>query len=243
VNGQELWRTDGTSAGTIMVKDINPGPGGIHGGEYVRRHAVVGDGLYFAADDGVNGQELWRTDGTAAGTTLVADLWPGPSGSKPSDLTLSRGALLFTADDGRLGAELWKIEVPAHTQVMGRGCTLGAVAPELTATPPQLGASLTIAGARAPTGAGVGGVLIISTRVARPVYVGNGCSLFVDLTAPFAEVTFLPDPTGRWSIGVTVPNTAALHGLLLPAQAGIGPTTNGPFGVDLTTGLFLAVRR
>ena len=43
--------------------------------------ALPDDTVLFAADDGVHGRELWRTDGTAAGTAMVADLAPGPTGS------------------------------------------------------------------------------------------------------------------------------------------------------------------
>lgn len=63
-NGIELWVTDGTSSGTVMVKDINSGSGG----SYLNDLTVVGNTLYFRADDGNNGAELWKTDGTTSGT-------------------------------------------------------------------------------------------------------------------------------------------------------------------------------
>ena len=74
--GRELWRSDGTPGGTALVKDINPGPA-----DGASRSAggimTVGNVAYFVADDGVHGKELWRTDGTAAGTAMVEDLTPG----------------------------------------------------------------------------------------------------------------------------------------------------------------------
>jgi ELWxxDGT repeat protein len=74
-HGRELWRSDGTPLGTKLVKDVLPGPGsGVPPGPSVP--VSVGDTLYFVADDGVHGHELWRTDGTEAGTDLVADLHP-----------------------------------------------------------------------------------------------------------------------------------------------------------------------
>jgi ELWxxDGT repeat protein len=73
VNGRELWKSDGTAAGTVPVADIAPGPGSSDPTQLT----AMGDVLFFAADDGVNGRELWRSDGTAAGTGLVADLVPG----------------------------------------------------------------------------------------------------------------------------------------------------------------------
>ena len=76
--GSELYISDGTSAGTVLVSDINPGTAGSSPGQM----ASLNDGfLYFSADDGVHGRELWRTNGTPAGTTLVKDIEPGPQGS------------------------------------------------------------------------------------------------------------------------------------------------------------------
>ncbi|MBK7408688.1 MAG: T9SS type A sorting domain-containing protein [Saprospirales bacterium] len=60
--------------------------------------------------------ELWKSNGTAAGTVLVADLWPGALSSAPSFLTFVNGDLFFAASDGVLGSELWKIpDVPSAT--------------------------------------------------------------------------------------------------------------------------------
>ena len=67
-NGREIWKSDGTAAGTEMVKDIWPGPNS--GG--ARELTVVNGELFFSAfDPNVNGDELWKSDGTTAGTVLV----------------------------------------------------------------------------------------------------------------------------------------------------------------------------
>src|SRR6202012_6225312 len=66
VHGAELWRSDGTDTGTVMVKDINtaPGQGIIDLPNFpFGQFAVANNLLFFTADDGIHGAELWRTDG------------------------------------------------------------------------------------------------------------------------------------------------------------------------------------
>jgi ELWxxDGT repeat protein len=72
-HGPELWRTDGTRAGTTLVRDIVPGFGGSVTGASFESPllAVAGDRLYFRALTGGRTQ-LWQTDGTEAGTQLVS---------------------------------------------------------------------------------------------------------------------------------------------------------------------------
>jgi ELWxxDGT repeat protein len=79
LHGFELWTSDGTAEGTHMVKDIYPGPMGTVEDIYPR-FARLGKELYFSASDGVHGQELWKTDGTAEGTVLAPPHWPGVRG-------------------------------------------------------------------------------------------------------------------------------------------------------------------
>ena len=63
--GVELWKTDGTEAGTVLVKDINAGSGDSSPSLFT----VLNGETYFQASDGADGMELWKTDGTAAGTS------------------------------------------------------------------------------------------------------------------------------------------------------------------------------
>ena len=107
-HGAELWTSDGTPEGTVMVKDVNPGPdSSLPGGL-----AAAGGRLYFAATDGEHGVELWQSDGTAEGTVMVQDLFPGPAPSNPEQLTGADGLLYFTADDGVHGREPWVLPLP-----------------------------------------------------------------------------------------------------------------------------------
>ena len=68
----------------------------------------VGENLYFTADDGINGTELWKSDGTPNGTILLKDIQSGNMGGFPNNLIEVSGDLYFTANDGINGTELWK---------------------------------------------------------------------------------------------------------------------------------------
>ena len=105
VHGTELWKTDGTAAGTVLVKDLNPLA---RVGSIVAPQRAALGLLFFEADDGISGLELWRSDGTAAGTFLLRDILPGRSGSLfLSGMTPAQHLLYFRADDGVNGFETW----------------------------------------------------------------------------------------------------------------------------------------
>jgi ELWxxDGT repeat protein len=103
--GAELWVTDGTSAGTILVKDIYAGASDSSPSNFT----ALGNGkALFSATDSSNGAELWITDGTLASTILVKDIYVGASDSSPSNFTaLGNGKALFSATDLVNGRELW----------------------------------------------------------------------------------------------------------------------------------------
>ncbi|MET1042402.1 MAG: ELWxxDGT repeat protein, partial [Acidimicrobiales bacterium] len=94
--------------GTVLVKDIDPTDLDGDDEEYGPEMAAVDGTLFFSADDGTNGSELWTSDGTEVGTVLVEDIHPGDYSSDPSSLTAHAGTLFFTARDGTHGSELWK---------------------------------------------------------------------------------------------------------------------------------------
>ena len=113
-HGSELWKTDGTTAGTMMVKDINPNGNGIGAISLV----AFNDMVYFSANDGINGTELWKSDGTEAGTVMVKDIGQNYQGnirsysSNPVGLIVFGDAIYFAADTDNPslghGRELWK---------------------------------------------------------------------------------------------------------------------------------------
>ena len=128
VLGSELWRSDGTELGTTLVRDINPG----RASSSPERMRDVDGTRFFAADDGSHGPELWRSDGTEAGTTLVRDIFPG-SGEPDSSpygiarLTNVEGTLFFVADDGAHGFELWRSDGTEDGTSLVRDLTPGGV--------------------------------------------------------------------------------------------------------------------
>ena len=115
--GRELFVSDGKGRGTQLVKDINPGEAGAFedrnefNGLIFQTSSIVttDDGIaYFAADDGVSGRELWRSDGTEAGTWMVKDLVPGEGSSDPFELNALGHLVIFLARDENGVQALWK---------------------------------------------------------------------------------------------------------------------------------------
>jgi ELWxxDGT repeat protein len=70
-NGRELWISDGSTSGTALVKDINAGPRSSLAADSQADIHAVGARAFFHADNGTTGSQLWSTDGTSAGTTMV----------------------------------------------------------------------------------------------------------------------------------------------------------------------------
>lgn len=100
-NGTELYKTDGTSGGTVKVKEINPGADSALGQDFSLFSVYAGSQYYFAANDGSTGYELWQSDGTAANTKQVIDIFPTPdSSSFPQIVGYFNGIVLFSAHDG-----------------------------------------------------------------------------------------------------------------------------------------------
>ena len=123
-HGRELWVTDGTIAGTTILKNINLGgdsfsASGINpSSNYGAMSSPFGGSVYFSATDGTNGYELWKTDGTAAGTVMVKDINANAASSSPSSFAVVGSTLYFNATDATHGAELWKTDGTAGGTVL-----------------------------------------------------------------------------------------------------------------------------
>jgi trimeric autotransporter adhesin len=105
LNGSEIWSTDGTTAGTVMVKDIYPGPTNSAPNSFTPINANT---MIFSATTALEGAELWKTDGTEAGTVMVKDILLGSTGSTIASMIAYKGKAYFRATQSTaIGSELW----------------------------------------------------------------------------------------------------------------------------------------
>jgi ELWxxDGT repeat protein len=95
--GDEPWVSDGTVAGTHLLKELAPQVTSADSSP--ASFAELNGKLFFSADDGNSGRELWQSDGTSAGTQRVADLVAGAGSSNPYQLFSWNGAIYFFATD------------------------------------------------------------------------------------------------------------------------------------------------
>ncbi|HVX25883.1 MAG TPA: ELWxxDGT repeat protein [Parafilimonas sp.] len=91
--GTEIYRTDGSSGGTKVVKDISPNDTSYY--PVPQLYTDVNGTVFFEGNDDVNGNELWETDGTASGTKMVDNITPGSGSSNLNGFTSFGGKLYF----------------------------------------------------------------------------------------------------------------------------------------------------
>jgi ELWxxDGT repeat protein len=125
--GDELWISDGTPAGTTVVRDVQPA--GTRWAPDVI--GVLGDLVVFAADDGVHGREPWITDGTPEGTRLLLDVNVQSTTAPPAQLTAVGPRAYFVADDSVHGPEPWVTDGTAAGTTL-----LEDIAPGVTGSSP-----------------------------------------------------------------------------------------------------------
>jgi len=135
INGRELWRV-GPTGPAEMVENSIPG-GGIAPGILNSSPSYLTNfngTLYFAADDGTNGIELWRVNGAGLAELVsgsgAGGFNSGANSSSPSDFKVVGPSLYFVADDGVSGRELWRLNAAGNTQLVpgnpgGGGIALG----------------------------------------------------------------------------------------------------------------------
>ena len=103
--------TSATLAAVAETKDSSPFAAVLTGmqarGLEVKDMVYAANLLYFTATDAEHGLELWKTDGTPAGTVLVRDIRPGIASAEITNLVFQDGAVFFMANDGKSGPEPW----------------------------------------------------------------------------------------------------------------------------------------
>jgi ELWxxDGT repeat protein len=112
-DGYELCKTDGTDAGTMVVKDIYTGNASSN-----PSYITDVNGIAFFTATTANGNELWKSDGTEAGTVLVKDINAGSASSSPYNLISFNNQLFFTAATPANGVALWKSDGTSEGTVL-----------------------------------------------------------------------------------------------------------------------------
>ncbi len=109
VGGQDLWVSNGTNAGTTVLEDLkgSSGDSGSYYDLYVSDLTAAGGKLFFTADAPGGGGNLWVSNGTSAGTTVLKTFQPNSSYDYFSNLTAAGGELYFSGDDGTDGSQPW----------------------------------------------------------------------------------------------------------------------------------------
>ncbi|HEY4941834.1 MAG TPA: hypothetical protein VII56_10430 [Rhizomicrobium sp.] len=114
-HGTELWISNGTSGGTVLLKDILPGATSSATNAFPQGLTTVGNTVFFQDGDGVGGIDLWKTDGTAAGTVMVKHIESANIGGNGvqqaqdlQNMSAQNGLLMFSANDGVDGTQLWR---------------------------------------------------------------------------------------------------------------------------------------
>jgi ELWxxDGT repeat protein len=236
-NGQstgELWKTDGTVAGTQPVADVSPGN---DGDETINSEPSdlidISGELYFAADDGPHGWELWKSDGTAGGTTMVADLATPPGagspadGSYPSNLTDADGMLYFTASSNYSTPTLYRID-----STTGLPVVVDPIADGGPSNPQQLVAAGSGLFFTADNGSGATALWHSNGTTAGTSEIGNinpsGSADITAITAVDSSVFFTADDGVHGAELWSSDGTAAGTVLAADIQPGSGGSSPGP---------------
>jgi len=244
--GRELWRSDGTAANTSLVKDIVPG---IQGSNAENQYEMYTNGSYllFAATTAAEGTELWRSDGSAAGTVLLKDIYAGNNSSKPHLFYTLNNVVLFVATTAADGGEIWKTDGTAAGTGMVTNINAGAASSTEVVFFPGFSLPLTTAFHTfnnkayfvATDGGGYGELwstdgTAANTTMVKDIFPGTSPSsivLYNAINLPDKFVFAAGDGSGRselWACDGSSTGTAVIHAFS-PAQSGIPPVLCVPF--------------
>lgn len=220
------WSTDGTVAGTMQLH-AEALIGSFSGLGPQRKSVSLGDHVVFEAMTPATGSEAWITDGTVAGTRLLADVNAGPDSSTPVGFLLVDGRVLFTATTPEYGAEIWQVDCPsAVVEPLGLGCD----GVSLSCTALRLGKNATLTGRRVPDATTHVGITFVSAPRERPftdaVRFEPSCWSYLDPTAFFYLATHTTSP-GWTDSRLFVPNDNALRCLGVVVQSWYLNVTSG----------------
>lgn len=138
-HGLELWITDGTVAGTQLVKDINTGTSAgmlnyncQSSGPVIndsKNYGVLNNKLIFEGFTN-NGEQLWISDGTTDGTTLLKQIDPSAAFNGNinfiRNFTPAGNKLFFTAvTNTALNKELWVTDGTTSGTFLAKDIFLG----------------------------------------------------------------------------------------------------------------------
>jgi ELWxxDGT repeat protein len=140
-HGEEIWKTDGTADGTIILKDINPGAPSSTNIEIIPGFGfpiffgfhAYNNRAFFQATDGASYGEVWSTDGTPGNTALLKDIIPGTefSGSYISlfdAVNLSNKFMFGVWVDGQR-SELWQSDGTTNGTTLFKAYSTASVGP------------------------------------------------------------------------------------------------------------------
>jgi ELWxxDGT repeat protein len=184
-----LWLSDGTFAGSFQVQDALGVVPQVSGGLIGRVPTTSAGVAYFVASTPATGRELWKTDGTPAGTSLVKDILPGTGSGNISDLGIAGGLLFFRANNGS-GEQLWRSD----------GTEAGTFPVSDSYSTPMM--TVVVAGDKAyfrPGASPLGAEVYVSdgtiagTHVLKDIVPGTGGSSPFDLTAVGDYLVFEAD--------------------------------------------------
>jgi ELWxxDGT repeat protein len=226
--GSEPWTTDGTPVGTTLLADLEPGAGGSTADTFAGVGGVGWRRVVLPISTSAYGSELWVSDGTPAGTRLLADANPGPASSIPpfGYWAWNAGSSLIVAmDDGVHGVEPHAVDFDATTSWLLGNCSRRGrylVHDPVLGTPWRLEA----------IDVTVGGVALLALPAAAPILFDSVCAVQLDVATSALLTAILPDASGRWTDTVPLPGSASLVGASIVTQAAfLDPTRPAGFAV------------